>query len=115
MSNLELSHMNDERIASLETKVNLWMESTTEYRKALCSKLDRVLERLDNLPCDRGEEHARQTDCQLKSLWGIVSFVTISLITLAVAWGSLNKQVDINTGRWDRLLAHQEAQNGNIQ
>ena len=48
----------DERIAlaRLEEKVTGWMETTTEYRKSLCRKLDEVKTQMANMPC---KEHIK--------------------------------------------------------
>ena len=103
--NERLRRMDDERMAALETKVNLWMESTTDYRKALCGKLDKVLDKLSALPCEARCERSKFVDIQLKSLWGIVAFVTLWLLSFSVLWGQTQKQVEVNTERWNRVIS----------
>ena len=109
----ELRRMDDERIARLEERVSNWMETTTEYRKSLCAKLDNVLQnqqriseelhtKILSLPCSKG--HDSTVDKQLNGLWWIVSICFVGLISISVAWGSVNKQVEINTGRWERYF-----------
>jgi len=48
---------------------------------------------------------------------GIIFAIVAQIVTFAVLWGSLTKQVEINTDRWNRLLngqeIHEVIQNGN--
>ena len=41
----------DVKLDVLTERVENWMETTTDYRKALCGKLDLVTERLNQLQC----------------------------------------------------------------
>lgn len=81
------------------------MDSTTEYRKSLCSKLDALNVKLDSMPCSKG--HDIHVDRQLGAIWWIVSACLVGVVSVGVAWGALNNQVDINTQRWDRYLEEQ--------
>lgn len=101
----ELRRMDDERIAKLEERVANWMESTTEYRRSLCSKLDSIKEQIGQMPCTKG--HDMHVDRQLGAIWWIVSVCLVGLVSVSVAWGALNNQVSINTQRWDRVLQEQ--------
>jgi hypothetical protein len=119
---IHLKRMDDERIARLEERVSNWMESTTEYRKSLCSKLDILLQnqtkiseevhsKISSLPCSKG--HDNHVDRQLGAIWWIVSVCMVGVVSVAVAWGAVSKQVEINTQRWDRYLeesAHAKVQ-----
>lgn len=95
--------MDDERIARLEERVTNWMETTTEYRKSLCDKLDVINRKIDNMPCAKG--HDVSVDKQLTGLWWLVSISLVYVITVSIAWGSISKQVEVNTGRWERYFA----------
>ena len=75
-----LRRMDDERIARLEERVNNWMSTTTDYRKSLCDKLDRVMTKIDALPCPSRIEHSKHIDFQLKSLWAITGGVVLAII-----------------------------------
>jgi len=48
---------------------------------------------------------------------GIIFAIVAQIVTFAVLWGGLTKQVEINTDRWNRLLngqeIHEVIQNGN--
>lgn len=77
----------DVLIKVLEERVNMWMESTTEYRKALCSKLDVVLEkinllntRIDKLPCDSRKPMWTWVERNVYALWGVIGFVSLAII-----------------------------------
>ena len=80
----------DKNLAVLEERVENWMSSTTEYRKALCAKLDTVLLRIDvinekiaKLPCDAGETQYKDLRFQLYSFIGVFSAI---LITVFIKW-----------------------------
>lgn len=99
--------MDDERIAKLEERVTNWMDTTTEYRKALCAKLDIIDKKLGGLPCSTG--HDKTVDKQLGGIWWLVSASLIGVVSMGIAWGSISKQVDINTERWNRYFQiHQD-------
>ena len=90
--------MNDEeRMARLEEKVTFWMETTTEYRKALCAKIDHILEIIGELPCKERREIYMSVASQLGWIWKIIYMVIPILITLGVGWGSLHTTVMRNT------------------
>ena len=39
------------------------------------------------------------------SLIGVIFAIILQIVTFAYLWGGLNKQVEVNTGRWERLLS----------
>ena len=93
--------MDDERIARLETKVELWMESTTSYRRDLCSKLDRVMNKLEELPCRERIEGTKSIRTEIgwlqKIIWTVCCIGLPSIIGLAVTWGTINHTVSLLT------------------
>lgn len=91
--NERLRRMDDERIAKLEERVANWMETTTDYRRSLCTKLDKVMSKLDELPCPARVEQTKDIHRQLSSLWKIVWFTVPSIVGLAVTWGALTTTV----------------------
>lgn len=97
----------DERLARLEERVSNWMDTTTSYRKALCSKLDVILDRLNNLPCPARVEivKALRNDVSWlqRIVWTIMLVGIPSIVSLAVAWGAINTTVERNTKKWDSL------------
>ena len=38
------------------------------------------------------------------SIVGIIFAMIVQIVTFAFMWGGLNKQVEINTARWDNLI-----------
>lgn len=90
----ELRRMDDERMATLETTVKLWMEETKEYRnitiadrRALCQKVDKILDKFENLPCKerignwqiltkRGEDNW----FHIKTIWTFLGAILIVVI-----------------------------------
>ena len=89
----------DSRLEVLTERVENWMQSTTEYRKSLCTKIDGLNTKLDNMPCSKG--HDIHVDRQLGAIWWIVSVCMVGIVSVAVAWGSLSTTVERNTQKWD--------------
>jgi hypothetical protein len=100
----ERRRSDDVRIVLLTERVENWMATTTEYRKSLCAKLDIITERVNKLPCEARMEAAKGVRMQLNALWWIVALLITSSFGLAVAWGAVNKQVDINTQHWEKVI-----------
>jgi len=80
MANENFRRMDDERIAKLEERVNNWMETTTEYRRTLCDKQDKIQTKIDNLPCPSRVEHTKHIDFQLKALWAVTGGLILTII-----------------------------------
>jgi len=83
----EYQRQDDVLIKVLEERVNLWMESTTEYRKSLCAKLDVVIEkinilnaRIDKLPCDARKPAWESLSNQVKAIWGFLGAICLAII-----------------------------------
>ena len=77
----------DKNLAVLEERVENWMSSTTEYRKALCAKLDVVLSKIDvinekiaKLPCDAGNKAYNDLRFQLYSFIGVFSAILVGVV-----------------------------------
>lgn len=77
----ELRRMDDERVARLEERVANWMETTTDYRKQLCGKLDRIQDKLDSLPCPQRIEQTKGIGLQLKALWAITGGMILAILS----------------------------------
>jgi hypothetical protein len=80
----------DENVAILKERVNNWMESTTEYRRALCAKIDLVISkqndlssRIDKLPCDSRKP---MWDMVIRNVYALWAFVGVITITIIVEW-----------------------------
>lgn len=71
----------DERIARLEERVDNWMSTTTDYRKSLCSKLDRIQEKIDLLPCPQRIEQSKNIYFQLKALWAVTGGMVLAILS----------------------------------
>lgn len=91
----------DVKLDVLTERVENWMETTTEYRKSLCGKLDLITERLNALPCKdhKGENASLRKDVDRLTMG---AFVIISVLFISgAAWGTLNRTVEINTKKWE--------------
>ena len=84
----KLRRMDDERIGSLETKVDIWIETSKESRKVMFGKLDGIQKSISDI-CLGCSEHAannKSVASQLKWLWIIVFTATCSILSLAFAF-----------------------------
>lgn len=70
----------DSKLDVLEERVNNWMETTVEYRKALCDKMDKFYEKLDKFQCAKHEERIKNQSSAIKYLWGVVSVIVIAVV-----------------------------------
>lgn len=64
----------------LEERVSSWMESTTEYRKSLCLKLDDLKQRMNDLPCKERRVFYDSIAKQMAFLWVVVSAIMLALM-----------------------------------
>ena len=85
---MEDRRMGDVKIEVLTTKVEHWMETTTEYRKSLCTKIDgtnaridALVEKMNGLPCRERIEASKGVRLQLKALWILVSGALLGIIS----------------------------------
>lgn len=78
---MEERRKDDIKIDVLAERVNLWMQGTNEYRQSLCSKIDKIQERLNNLPCDKRIENTKNIHMQLKALWAITGGMVLAIIS----------------------------------
>ncbi len=68
------------KLAVLEERVKNWMETTTEYRKTLCSKIDIITEKLSELPCKERKSWYQNMDRQVKFMWGAFAITVLVLV-----------------------------------
>jgi len=83
----EHERKDDIMIKVLEERVNMWMETTTEYRKALCAKLDVVISkqnelnsRFDKLPCDSRKPMWEWAERNIYALWGAFGIIIVKVL-----------------------------------
>lgn len=69
------------QVEVLTERVENWMKTTTEYRLSLCRKLDKINDRLDELPCPQRIEQTKNVHMQLRALWVIVSAIFLGIIS----------------------------------
>lgn len=70
-----------DRMARLEERVSNWMETTTEYRKTLCHKIDVIQEELRELPCPERRGKYESLSVQVKAIWLFVVGIILSIIS----------------------------------
>ena len=80
---MEERRQDDRKIAVLEERVTNWMESTTEYRKDLCRKIDIITSKLSDLPCKSREEITKGVKKDLDKVW---LFITSIIIAIVGSW-----------------------------
>jgi hypothetical protein len=68
------------QLAVLTEKVTGWMETTTEYRKNLCNKVDIITKNFSTLPCSERKGWYTGMNKQIAFMWVILSGVVIALL-----------------------------------
>jgi hypothetical protein len=66
------------KIDVLEERVTNWMESTTEYRRDLCRKIDIITNSISKLPC-------AERKLSTKLLWGAIG-ITFGIVVAHLGW-----------------------------
>lgn len=59
-------------IAKLEERLNNFMQGTNEYRISLCSKIDKIMMALAELPCRERAEIYKGVKLREKLVWGAI-------------------------------------------
>lgn len=111
----------DNKIAVLEERVTNWMESTTEYRKDLCRKIDIITNKLGELPCkERSGWYGTMKARTQVTMWAVGLVLTVLGVLFMRGNGDRNEiladtgiikktvnqideRVKINTSRVDKL------------
>jgi hypothetical protein len=79
MSNLETE------IKVLSERVENWMSTTTEYRKLLCDKIDKINTKVELLPCKERGEMYKNAKFTTKLLWGALG-ITFGILIAHLGW-----------------------------
>lgn len=93
----------DVKLDVLSERVENWMETTTDYRKALCGKLDLITQRLNELPCKGREAETKAIKTDVERLQLAAWVVIMALFGMGVAWGTVSNRVTVNTDKWKVL------------
>lgn len=94
-----------ERVDNLKAQLERSDEIAETWRKAFCVKLDTtnlkldaLIQKVSELPCPARIEQSKGIMKDIgwlqKIVYGIIITVVPSLLSIAVAWGALNKEVD---------------------
>lgn len=75
-----MSDEEKQKLAVLEERVTNWMDTTTEYRKTLCSKIDYIMNRLDGLPCKERSGWYKSMSRQVSFMWIFISALVLGLL-----------------------------------
>lgn len=82
-----MSTQDESRLSVLEERVKNWMDTTIDYRKSLCEKInelkvgqDKIFVVLDSLPCDKRSGYYQAISRQLKFMWGVLAGVLVGII-----------------------------------
>jgi len=94
-----------ERVSGFIDQYDKDEKKAEEWRGKFCAKIDDIRKDMASLPCSKG--HDIHVDRQLGAIWWIVSVCMIGVVSVAMAWGAVNNQVQTNTQRWDRYLEEQ--------
>ena len=88
---------NEIAIKVLEERVKSWMETTTEYRKSLCHKLDDINIKLNDLPCKERSSFYKSVTKQLNFIWIVLALFIGTSITAIVTATSVAKDMQVIT------------------
>ena len=64
----------------LQATVTQWMETTNEYRRSLCDKIEEVRDRLSQLPCRERFEMSRNIDKHISALWIFITGIVMAIV-----------------------------------
>lgn len=82
---MEERRRDDVEIRVLKERVENWMSTTTEYRKALCEKIDRIGQKFESLPCKERGEMYKSAKFAAKLIWGAVG-ITFGILIAHLGW-----------------------------
>jgi hypothetical protein len=91
---------NDLQIEVLTERVTNWMSETTSYRKALCAKMDVLLQRVNDLPCKSSAEERKGIKAEISWLQKGAMAVICTLFGMGVWVGNVNTTVTANSHKW---------------
>ncbi len=72
--------MDKPTIEVLEERVSNWMETTTEYRKDLCRKIDIITNKLIDLPCKSREEITKNVKKEQDKIWLFINMIIVAIV-----------------------------------
>jgi KaiC/GvpD/RAD55 family RecA-like ATPase len=64
----------------LKARVDDWMVTTDDYRKILCNKIDKIVEKLEVLPCRERKTFYDSISTQMRTLWVFVTAIVLLII-----------------------------------
>lgn len=67
-------------VAVLKSEVKNWMDTTTEYRKSLCAKIDAIQTVLTNLNCRVHTEKMNNMNNQIRALWAVSGGIVMAIL-----------------------------------
>jgi len=89
------------KIAVLEERVNNWMNTTTDYRRSLCEKIDELRAgqkemniALGRLPCGERKGWYNSTNRQIAFMWVMIMLLTTTGVGLGKMVMELNSKVE---------------------
>jgi hypothetical protein len=65
-----------ERLIKLEVLQEKDIKEADEWRVRFCSKMDKLTDKIDSLPCDKREGRWLSQGVQIKWLWIAITFMT---------------------------------------
>ena len=72
-------------LVRLQTQVESWMATTTDYRISLCEKISRITDKLENLPCRERGEMYKGMGVTMKLIWAAIG-TTFGILIAHLGW-----------------------------
>ena len=82
-----------EKIIRFTAGLEAWQEMTTDYRKALCEKIENILLRMDNLPCKERAAWYQSMGRQIGFMWVVLGIILSAIVGSSLKSGSERSQI----------------------
>lgn len=108
-----------ERVSNLIVSTEKSEETSLEWRGRFCKKLDVMLDKIDNLPCDARCEETKAIHTDIgwiqKIIWTILVLGIPAIITLSGVAASDHNLLMRNTSKWETLESERVAESKDIK
>jgi len=96
----------EDSVAVIVERINHLKEDVLEGQVRAEKWREHFDAKLDARPCEQHNGYFENINKQLSFIWWLVSISLVGILSIAVAWGAIGKQVEVNTERWDRYFTN---------
>lgn len=80
-SEVQFEVMNERLNNFIDVRYAEDQKHSEEWRTKFCHKLDRVMDKIDTLPCPTRIEHTKNINFQLKALWAVTGGMVLAILS----------------------------------